>query len=190
MKIRNLLILGAACITTFAVSCKDGNDTHDHSGHDHDHAGHDHDHGHDHAENKTNVREAGPNGGRILHDIEPHLEFLVTSDRKIQITALDDSLKPTSLGSQVIRITGGDRSSPIPVNLVKQGNVYLSEKPLPPGDDFPMVVQVRADESAKAEFEKFTLDMSPCPTCDYLEYACTCDHGHDHGHDHDHDHKH
>lgn len=169
-------------------SCDDKSDPH--AGHNHA-PGEDHDHDHDHSShtNKLNVRKAGPSGGRVLHKVEPHLEFFVTQDRKVQVTALNDSLKPIPFESQVIKITGGVRTNPISMNLVKQGNVMISDSAIPAGDDFPLVVQVKANSEAKSVYEKFTLNMSKCPTCIYLEYACTCDHGHGENDDH-HDHKH
>ena len=61
--------------------------------HDHDHAehaGHDHDdkdhadhEGHDHAK-----KVAGPNGGKVIMNVEPHFELFVTRERKIQISFL------------------------------------------------------------------------------------------------------
>lgn len=129
----------------------------------------DHDHG---------GAKAGPNGGRVLHKIEPHLEFFVTKDRKVMLTQLDDKLKPATVGGQDVRLTAGDRSNPIRMKFVKQGNILISETAFPAGDDFPVVVQIKNNAGGKTVIEKFTLDMTKCPTCPYLEYACTCDHDH------------
>jgi len=41
-------------------------------------------------------------------------------------------------------------------------------------------------EGEKAVSSKFTLNLAKCPTCEHLEYACTCDHGHDHKEDEEH----
>ena len=54
----------------------------------------DHDHGHTHAK-----KEAGPNGGRLLTALEPHAEFFVLPDRRVQITFLDAQDKPVAPGS-------------------------------------------------------------------------------------------
>ncbi|MDF1813991.1 MAG: hypothetical protein P1V20_17440 [Verrucomicrobiales bacterium] len=141
---------------------------------------HDHDHG---------GKKAGPNGGRVLHEVEPHLEFFVTKDRKVQLTALNDKLEAVAIGDQVVKITAGDRQNPIRMSFSKSGNALVSDTAFPPGDDFPVVVQIKTKPGDKTVIEKFTMDFSPCPTCDYLEYACTCDHVHDHDHDHDHKHE-
>lgn len=138
---------------------------------------HDHDHEHHHH------KEAGPNGGRLLCNIEPHLEFKVTKDRKVTITALSEELKPVAIGEMVVRVTAGDRSAPIRMSFKKEGEILVSDKAFPKGDDFPVVVQIKVKGSEKSIIEKFTMDFSQCPTCVYLEYACICDHGHDHDHD-------
>ena len=152
-----------------------------------DHKHEEHDHDHDHA-------EAGPNGGKVLHGVEPHLEFFVTKDRKVQITALGEDGKAIPIGEQTVRITGGSRSNPTRMTLAKSGDVLVSGIAFPEGNDFPVVVQIKPSADAKTVIEKFNLNLADCPTCDYKEYACTCDHGDDHeGHDHgdhkDHDHK-
>ena len=46
-------------------------------------------HGHTH-EKKT----PGPNQGRVLTQVKPHLEFLVTKERTVAITALTPDFKP------------------------------------------------------------------------------------------------
>ena len=167
---RRVGILAALVVATGSLTIADEKD----------HKHHHHDHG---------KVEAGPNGGRVLHEVEPHLEFYVTKDRKVKITALDDKLKAIPIAEQVVSVIAGDRKSPIRLKFVKEGTTLISTTAFPEGDDFPVVVQIKKKPLKKAVIEKFTLDLSPCPTCKYLEYACTCDHGHDHKHDHKHDKK-
>ncbi len=140
--------------------------------------GHDHDHDHEKA-------IAGPNGGRVLTSVEPHLEFFVTEDRKVKVTAVDDEIKPIAMGDQSIRVTGGDRKNPTRLSFAKEGTVLVSDGAFPAGNDFPVVVQIKTG-NGKPVMEKFNLNLVDCPTCDYKEYACTCDHHHEgDGHDHD-----
>ncbi len=146
-------------------------------GHDDDHA--DEDHGHDH-----DKLQAGPNGGRILKSVEPHLEFFVTEDRKVQITAVDDDNKAIPVEVASVTVIGGDRSSPTRLSFAKSGDALLSDIAFPAGNDFPVVVQITPSADAKKITEKFNLNLASCPTCEYKEYACICDHAHD---DHDHD---
>jgi len=143
--------------------------------------GHGHDNDHDHEE-----AMAGPNGGKVITSVEPHLEFFVTKDRKVQITALGEDLKPIALEEQSIRVIGGSRSNPTRLSFAKQGQSLISDKAFPAGNDFPVVVQIKSSANAKTIMEKFNLNLSKCPTCEYKEYACTCDHGGHDGHD-DHD---
>ncbi len=64
------------------------------------------------------------------------------------------------------------------MKLVKQGDVLVSEAAFPEGNDFPVVIQIKTTADAKAETEKFNLNLAECPTCEYREYACTCEHEH------------
>lgn len=150
--------------------------------------------GHDHAEHAEKGHEehaeakAGPNGGKVIHEVEPHLEFFVTKDRKVQITALGEDGKMIPIAEQSVSITGGDRANPTRMTLTKEGDVLVSDKAFPEGNDFPVVVQIKATPDAKTVIEKFNLNLNDCPTCKYQEYACTCEHGGEEdgheGHDH------
>ncbi|MGJ8641856.1 MAG: hypothetical protein ACSHX9_00480 [Luteolibacter sp.] len=150
------------------------------------HEGHE---GHDHAEHAEEGHEeakAGPNGGKVIHEVEPHLEFFVTEDRKVRITALDEGGKAAPIGEQSVSIIAGDRSNPTRMAFAKEGEVLVSDKAFPEGNDFPVVVQIKTTPDAKTVIEKFNLNLMDCPTCEHQEYACTCDHGEDghEGHDH------
>lgn len=137
-----------------------------------------HDHDHDHE------KKAGPNGGRLITAVEPHVEFFVTKERKVEVRFVDDDNKVVAPGTQVITATLGERSKPVKLAFTKDGDKLVSDKVIPEGNKYPAVLQIKSDAKAKAVNEKFSLDLTKCPTCDYLEYACTCDHGHDHDHDH------
>lgn len=138
---------------------------------------HDHDHG----------PKGGPTGGKLITDIEPHVEFFVNKDKKVEIRFFDDDLKAVAPGSQVINVTLGDRSAPTKLSFTKEGDKLISDKAIPEGNDLPTVVQIREKEGAKALTEKFNLNLNDCPTCKHQEYACTCEHAHKDGDGHDHD---
>ena len=129
------------------------------------------DHGHSHEK-----KEAGPNGGRMVTKVEPHLEFFVTKDRKVKITFLDDDKKALDPGDKEVKLTCGERSKPVKMTFVKEGKSLVSKEALPDGKSFPAVLQVKVD--GKPDFDRFQLNLADCPECDYLEYACTCVHGH------------
>ena len=120
----------------------------------------------------------GPNGGRILTSIEPHAEFLVTADRKVQITFVDDDGKTIAPAEKVVTVTTGERSAPVKMTFAKTDTAFLSEQAVPEGNNFPVVVQIKTSPDAKAIVEKFTLNLSICPDCKYAEYACICSHTH------------
>lgn len=130
--------------------------------------------------------KAGPTGGRLITEVEPHAEFFVNKDKKVEVRFVDDDNKVVAPGEQVVTVTLGDRSAPTKLSFSKDGDKLISDKVIPEGNDLPTVVQVREKEGAKAVTEKFNLNLEQCPTCKYKEYACTCEHGE---HDHDHDKK-
>lgn len=123
-------------------------------------------------------KEAGPHGGRVLTKVEPHAEFFVTTDRKVQITFLGEDGKPIAPAAQTVTVTAGERSAPVKLSFVRSGDSLLSEQTLPDGNNFPTVVQIKVTPDAKTVVEKFTLNLSVCPGCKLAEYACTCDHAH------------
>ena len=168
-------------------------ETHDHDAHkdakseddhsEHDHASHE---GHEHEEHGHAEAKAGPNGGRIITSVEPHFEFYLTKERKIQITFLSDNGKVIAPKEQVVSLIGGDRQNPVRLRFASKGSVLLSDNALPEGNNLPIILSIKPDAKSKTIRERFNLNLSDCPTCDYLEYACICEHGEeDHeGHDH------
>jgi hypothetical protein len=127
-------------------------------------------HGHEHTK-----KAAGPNNGRVITAVEPNLEFFVTKDRKVEITALTEDLKAGKLSGQVISVTAGDRNNPTKLELKEEGKL-VSTNTLPEGNNFPVSVSIKADASAKAVYEKFNFNSAKCPDCDNPEYACICGH--------------
>lgn len=127
-------------------------------------------------DHKHEKKDAGPNGGRVITAVEPHIEFLVTKDRKVEIIALTEAFKPGKLSGQVIAVTAGDRSKPTKLEFKEDGGKLVSTNALPEGNDFPVSVSIKANASAKAVFEKFNLNLEKCPTCKHQEYACVCEH--------------
>jgi hypothetical protein len=126
---------------------------------------------HDHEHPK-----AGPTGGKLITAVEPHAEFLINNDKKIEIRFVDDANKVVAPGEQVVSVTMGDRSAPTKLTFTKDGDKLVSDKAIPEGNDLPTVVQIKAKAGEKAVNEKFNLNLSKCPTCSNAEYACTCAH--------------
>lgn len=119
---------------------------------------------------------AGPNKGRLLTIVEPHAEFFVTAERKVQITFVGEDGKPVAPADQIVVVTAGERSAPTKLTFTKTGNVLLSDAVLPAGNDFPTVVQIKITPDAKPVYARFNLNMTTCGECNNAEYACVCGH--------------
>lgn len=122
--------------------------------------------------------EIGPNGGRLINSVDPHAEFFVTADRKIQITFVDDDNKMVPVGGQVVSVVTGDRSAPLKMTFLKTGGILISEQKLPDGSRWPVVVQIKGKPESQPIMEKFTLNLAICSGCKKAEYVCTCAHTH------------
>jgi hypothetical protein len=119
---------------------------------------------------------AGPNHGRLITSVTPHAEFFVTAERKVQITFVGADGKPVAPADQVVVVTAGERSAPTKLTFTQTGNVLLSDAPLPAGNSFPAVVQIKATPEAKPTYARFNLNTSTCGECKNAEYACVCGH--------------
>ncbi|WP_193214264.1 hypothetical protein [Luteolibacter marinus] len=120
--------------------------------------------------------EAGPNGGRVIDKVEPHFEFFVMPDKKLKLTFLGEDGKAVALKEQTVTAIGGERSKPTRFTFAKDGDALVSDKPLPEGKLVPIVLMVKMTPDAKTVTEKFNVNLAECPTCEHMEYACTCDH--------------
>lgn len=128
-----------------------------------------HDHDHDH--------EVGPSGGRILHNVEPHAEFFVNKDNKVEIRFINDKNKVIDFNPTNLSVTTGTRKNPVKMTFVKLGDKLISEQSLPEGNNNPTVVQIKTTPDAKVATEKFNLNLSKCPHTGHPEYALG-DHDH------------
>lgn len=120
--------------------------------------------------------EGGPNGGRLITSVEPAVEFIVQEDRTVVIQLLDENRNPVTPTNQVITLIGGERTSPTSLAFAKKGNRLVSDQPILEGASIPVVLQIMASANAAVVREKFNINLSECPTCDYQEYACVCGH--------------
>lgn len=125
-----------------------------------------------HADKKT----AGPNGGRVLTSVDPHVEFFVTPERRIQFTFFDDAGKPVAPAGQSVTVTTGSRAAPVTLTFTRHGDVLRSDAALPAGQNLPAVVQFKPAPDAAVVIEKFNLNLATCSECQHAEYACTCGH--------------
>lgn len=184
------LLLCFALPVLFSGCGPSDDQSHDQDGTDHQHVGEtaEHSHGpegsHTH-EDGHHTGVPGPNGGRLIVEVEPHLEFFLQPDRFARITFVNDDIEPIAPVDLTISLTGGDRTNPIQIGFTKKESYLLSEVALPDDPDLAIVIQVSGGENDEPVFERFHLNMATCPDCDLHEYACICGHS-EHEHDHDH----
>lgn len=129
-----------------------------------------------HAHESHEKAPAGPNGGRLITSSEPHAEFLVTPDRKIQITFVGDDGNTVPPADQIITVITGERTAPVKVTFTKTPTGFLSAEALPEGNNLPVILQIKSSPEDKPTVAKFTLNLPLCPGCQLPEYTCTCSH--------------
>ncbi len=121
-----------------------------------------------------------PNGGRLLTKVDPHMEFLVLPDRKVQLSFVDEGGRIVAPTTQVVTLITGERMAPTKLTFAKVGDVLISDGVLPAGGNLPAVVQIKEKVDAKAVVEKFNINLAHCGECNRAEYACICeDHAHE-----------
>ncbi len=107
--------------------------------------------------------QKGPNGGQLIHSVEPHFEISITKERKARITFLDDNNKPIAPEKQVITATGGDRANPTRLAFAKgegpEASSLISDKPVPEGGHVQLVLQIKLTPDAKPVTERITLHL-------------------------------
>ncbi|AHF93371.1 hypothetical protein OPIT5_27275 [Opitutaceae bacterium TAV5] len=119
---------------------------------------------------------AGPKGGRLLETSPQKAEFFVNADRKVEITFYDAALKPVAPAAQVVAVTAELKSGRIALELEKTAAGFVSKEPLPQGEPYRVVVQVRETPEASPKNFRVRFDLHTCGGCDRPEYACTCGH--------------
>jgi hypothetical protein len=182
MKINNKIVLALALCGLIAPATLTAQEKKPEKKEHKEHAEHDHA---EHADHKVK----GPNNGRMIMEVEPHAEFFITKDRKIQITFVDDDGKMVPVDKQKVSIICGERANPTKMKMEIKDGILISSNVIPEGNDYPTVITFKVTPDAKSVREKFNLNMSECPTCDNKEYHCDCDHGHEGHDDHEgHDH--
>lgn len=117
----------------------------------------------------------GPKGGKLLENDAPRAEFFVEKDHTVTITFYDDSLKAVPHASQVVTATAEAKDGKAKLEFDKKGDVLVSKSPLPHGDGYNIVVQLKKDPSAKPQNFRIKYDTHICGECSRVEYACTCD---------------
>jgi hypothetical protein len=117
----------------------------------------------------------GPKGGRLLENEAPRAEFFVEKDRAVTITFYDKELKPVPPAEQVVTAIAETKKGKAKLEFEKRSGALVSRTPLPEGDGYTVVVQIKAGPDAKPQNFRIKYDTSTCGKCRRAEYACTCD---------------
>ncbi len=118
----------------------------------------------------------GPKGGRLLETAAPKTEFLVNAERKVEIHFYDAALKPSAPAGEAVTVIAEPKTGRTPVELEKTAFGWVSKKPLPEGETYRVVVQIREKPEAKPQNFRLELNLEICGGCSRAEYACTCGH--------------
>ena len=119
--------------------------------------------------------KAGPRHGRILELGGANAEFFVEKDRTISIAFYDAAMKAQPAAAQTVTATAEAPGGKAKIEFEKKGNLLVSKAPLPAGEGYQVVVQVKATADAKSKNFRIPLVLHTCKGCSNPEYACICD---------------
>jgi len=118
----------------------------------------------------------GPKGGRILTTAAPHAELFVEKDLRATVTFYDAQLKPVAPADQVVNaVVEMEDGRKFKFAFDKTAAGFVSQQPLPEGDDYTIVVQIRPAPGAGPKNYRVVYEDSPCDTCQRPQYACICE---------------
>ncbi len=118
---------------------------------------------------------AGPKGGRLLDSTPLKAEFLVTAERRVEITFYDDHANPILPGTQAVTVIAEPAGGRTTLEMEKTTTEFVSKTALPAGEPYRVVVQIRATPESKPQNFRLDLNLATCGECSRQEYACTCE---------------
>ena len=77
---------------------------------------------------------------------------------------------------QVVAVSAEPPAGKVTLELEAKDGAFISKEPLPAGEGYKLVVQVKATAEAAPQKFRLTLDLSDCGGCKLKEYACICGH--------------
>ena len=119
--------------------------------------------------------KAGPRKGRVLEMEAKNAEFLVEKDRTVSIAFYDAAMKAQPAATEIVTATAEAPTGKVKLEFEKKGDLLVSKTPLPEGEHYTVVVQVKTTADAKPKNFRVPLDLSVCKVCGNAEYACICD---------------
>jgi hypothetical protein len=127
---------------------------------------------------------AGPKGGRIVTTEAPHTEFYVAQNRTVIVSFYDAALKPIAPEARVVTTIAEAKTGKVKLDFATKDGALVSTKPLPEGDGYTIILQVRDNTTAKPKNYRITYHDEICGECKRAEYACICDDAGGGGHKH------
>src|SRR5262245_48455514 len=111
--------------------------------------------------------QAGPRHGRMLPlststAATSNAEFLIEKDRTVSIAFYDAAMKQQSPADQVVVATAEAPAGKKKIEFEKKGNLLVSKEPLPEGEHYNIVVQVKEKADAKPQNFRIKLDLAMC----------------------------
>lgn len=124
----------------------------------------------------------GPKGGKIVTTEAPHVEFFVEKDRTVTVAFYDKDLKPVAPSGQVVSAVAEAKTGKVNLAFAAKDGALVSSAPLPEGDGYRIVVQVRDSAQGKPKNYRVEFHDEVCGECKRAEYACICEeHGEEAG---------
>ncbi len=127
---------------------------------------------------------AGPKGGRIVEVEGGHAEFLVQPDRKVSVIFYGEDMAPATPADESVTVIAEAPAGREKLAFGKTPEAFVSEKSLPEGDGYRIVLQIRRTPDAKPQNFRIDYHAGICAECNRAEYACSCEHGGEQGHAH------
>lgn len=118
----------------------------------------------------------GPKGGRLLENHAPRAEFFVEKDGQVTVTFYDEKLQPVPADQQSVAVIAQTKKGKETLEFERRGPVLVSKQPMPKGDGYTVVVQIRERPDAKPQNFRFKYETHVCGECKRVEYACICGH--------------
>lgn len=117
----------------------------------------------------------GPKGGRVLTTAAPYAEFFVEKDHTATVTFYDANLKPLAPSEQVVSVVAEAKSGKAKLGFTKTASGFASQGPLPKGDDYNIVIQIKDTATASPKNYRVYFEDEACEKCHRAQYACICD---------------
>lgn len=117
----------------------------------------------------------GPKGGKIVTTEAPHVELFVAPDRTVVVSFYDKDLKPITIADQLVSAVVEAKSGKANLSFIVKNGGLVSSNPLPEGDGYRIVLQVRDNAQARPKNYRIEYHDEVCGECKRAEYACICD---------------